>query len=105
MVRLSLSVRFLALLGTVASTFACVIPDEPLSNNITDGFSIFVQNPSLPIIHDRILRFRPNGLDKHLVLSPMGDETYDLLYLQNGLLTYEGRHAVIDLEVSFSFCL
>ncbi|OCK73379.1 WSC-domain-containing protein [Lepidopterella palustris CBS 459.81] len=93
-----LSPLLLALVGAVASTFACVIPEVPLSNNITEGFSIFVQNPSLPIIHNRVMRFRPNGLDKHLVLSPAGDPTYDLMYLENGLLTYEGRHAVIDLE-------
>ena len=98
-----LSTLLLALLGAVASTFACTIPDVPLTNNITEGFSIFVPNPSLPIIHNRVMRFRPNGLDYHLVLSPAGDPTYDLIYLENGLLTYQGRHAVIDLEVRFSW--
>ncbi|KAH8649403.1 hypothetical protein BGZ60DRAFT_422248 [Tricladium varicosporioides] len=91
-----------ALLGAVASTLACVIPEEPLSNNITEKFSIFVQNASLPIIHNRVMNFRPNGLDKHLVLRPAGEPTDDLIYLENGLLQYEGRHAVIDLEVRFS---
>jgi hypothetical protein len=89
----------LALLGTVASTLACVIPDEPLSNNITDGFQIVVQNPAFPIVHNSILNFRPNGYDMHLVLRPAGQDTYDTLFLENGLLRNDDRHAVIDLEV------
>jgi hypothetical protein len=50
---------------------------------------------------NRIMNFRPNGLDKHLVLRPVGESTNDTLFLENGRLTYDGRHAVIDLEVRF----
>jgi len=95
------STLLLALLGVVASTFACDIPDTPLSNNITEKFQIKVQNPNIPAVHDFIMNFRPNGLDMHLVLRPMGQDTYDTIYLENGYLTYDGRHAVIALEVSF----
>jgi len=90
---------FLSLLGNVISTLGCEIPDEPLSNNIPERFSIFVQNASIPVVHNRVMNFRPNGEDKHLVLRPEGEPTFDLMYLENGLLQYEGRHAVIDLEV------
>ena len=90
---------FLSLLGNVISTLGCEIPDEPLSNNIPERFSIFVQNSSIPVVHNRVMNFRPNGEDKHLVLRPEGEPTFDLMYLENGLLQYEGRHAVIDLEV------
>lgn len=93
------STLLLALLGGVASTFACEIPEEPLSNTISEGFSIFVQNSSIPVVHNRIMNFRPNGLDQHLVLRPEGGPTYDLLTLENGYLRFEGRNAVIDLEV------
>ena len=96
------STFLLTLLGTVAGTVACHIPNTPLANNITQGFSIYVQNPSIPIIHNRVMNFRPNGMDKHLVLRPVGETTNDSLYLENGRITYDGRHAVIDLEVCFS---
>lgn len=92
----------LALLGAIARTWACVIPDTPLSNNITDKFSIFVQNPAYPVIHDSIMNFRPNGLDYHLVLRPAGNPTGDVLFLQNGYLFAGVNFAVIDLEVSLS---
>jgi len=102
------STLLLALLGAVASTLACVIPSTPLSNNITEKFQIFVQNPAFPIIHDSIMNFRPNGLDMHLVLRPAGQPTYDSLWLENGFLMNEypfdlERKAVIDLEVRFSW--
>ncbi|KAF2674546.1 hypothetical protein BT63DRAFT_474285 [Microthyrium microscopicum] len=93
-----LSAFCLALLGIVASTSACQFPDTPLSSNITDGFSIYVQNASIPVIHNRVLNFRPNGLDMHLVLRPAGEPTNDTLYLQNGRVIYNTLHAVIDLE-------
>jgi hypothetical protein len=97
------STLLLALLGAVASTLACVIPDEPLSNNITEKFQIFVQNPAFPIVHDSIMNFRPNGLDMHLVLRPAGQATYDTIWLENGFLRNDDRYAVIDLEVRFSW--
>lgn len=86
----------------MTSTLGCVIPEQPLSNNITDKFSIVVQNASIPVVHNRVMNFRPNGEDKHLVLRPQGEPTSDLLYIENGRLQYEGRHAVIDLEVGRS---
>ncbi|KFY67163.1 hypothetical protein V496_01737 [Pseudogymnoascus sp. VKM F-4515 (FW-2607)] len=88
----------LALLGSVASTIGCTIPTEPLPNTILEKFSIFVQNPSIPTVHNKVMRFRANGDDEHLVLPPVGVETNDALYLQNGRLIFEEIHAVIDLE-------
>jgi hypothetical protein len=96
------SFLLLTLLGTVASTSTCWIPNVPLSKNITRGFSIYVQNPSIPKIHNRVMNFRPNGSDKHLVLRPVGEHTNDTLHLENGRLTFDNLHAVIDLEVLFS---
>jgi len=93
------STLLLALLGAVSTALACVIPAEPLSNNITEKFQIFVQNPAFPIVHDSVMNFRPNGLDMHLVLRPAGQDTYDTIWLENGILRNEDRHAVIDLEV------
>lgn len=104
----SVSTLLLALLGAVASTMACVIPSTPLSNNITQMFQIFVQNPAFPVIHDSIMNFRPNGIDMHLVLRPAGQPTYDSIWLENGYLRNDEpfddpRKAVIDLEVRFSW--
>lgn len=103
-----LSTLLLVLLGAVISTLACVIPDTPLSNNITEKFQIIVQNPAFPIVHDKIMNFRPNGLDMHLVLRPAGQPTYDSIWLENGFFRNdypagEERKAVIDLEVRFSW--
>jgi hypothetical protein len=88
----------LALLGAVASTSACEIPTDPPSNTITDKFSIFVQNPAAPVIHNRVMTFRQNGDDQHLNLNPAGVPTLDTLSLVNGLLYYQTIHGVIDLE-------
>jgi hypothetical protein len=90
----------LALLGAVATTSACEIPTEPLPNSIAETFSIFVQNSSFPIIHNRVMTFRPNGDDLHLNLFPAANPTFDTLFLENGLLRVGGIHGVIDLEVS-----
>lgn len=94
-----IATRLVALLGVVASISACTIPTTPLSNNIPDGFSIVVQNPAIPIVHNRIMNFRANGDDEHLVLRPEGVVTNDLLFLVNGRLNTRNIHAVIDLEV------
>lgn len=95
------STLLLALLGTVASTVAqCIIPSEPLSNNITDPFQLLIQSPTKnPIIHDQLMRYRPNGNDNHLVLPPNGIPTYNTLTLDNGYLRDGNRFAVIDFEV------
>ncbi|OBT51039.1 hypothetical protein VE04_08574, partial [Pseudogymnoascus sp. 24MN13] len=89
---------FLALLGSVASSIACTIPTTPPGDTILDKFSIVVQNPSIPTVHNKVMRFRANGDDEHLVLPPVGVATNDVLYLQNGRLIYNTIHAVIDLE-------
>ena len=91
----------LALLGSVASTIACTIPGTPPGNTILEKFSIVVQNPAITTVHNKVMRFRANGDDEHLVLPPTGVETNDVLYLQDGRLIYNGIHAVIDLEVRF----
>jgi len=95
-----------ALLGAVASAAACTIPNVPLSNNITEKFSIYVQATStvgFAEVNNKIMNFRANGDDQHLVLRPAGVNTGDVLYLVNGILYYDGPldtiHAVIDLEV------
>jgi hypothetical protein len=91
----------LALLGSMASTIACTIPTTPPGNTILDKFSIVVQNPNIPTVHNKVMRFRANGDDEHLVLPPVGVATNDVLYLQDGRLIYNAIHAVIDLEVIF----
>jgi len=96
----SSATRLVALLGVVTSTLACVFPDVPLSNNIPEGFSIVVQNPAIPVVHNRIMNFRANGDDEHLVLRPEGVVTGDLMFLVNGRLNTRNIHGVIDLEVS-----
>jgi len=100
--RRSLLASFVSLAGVITPALAqCVIPDEPLSNNIpeTEGFSIYVQNPALPAIHNRVMQFVRNGIDRHLVLSPVGEPTYDLMFLENGYLRFAEKRGVIDLEV------
>ena len=93
-----------ALLGAVAGTAsACEIPEEPLSNNIPQFFSIFVSNPAVPAIHNKVMTFHPNGGDQHLNLAPAGNPTGDTLWLENGRIHWDTIHAVIDLEVSVSF--
>ncbi|ELR06631.1 hypothetical protein VC83_03264 [Pseudogymnoascus destructans] len=88
----------LALLGSVTSTIACTIPTTPPGNTILDKFSIVVQNPNIPTVHNKVMRFRANGDDEHLVLPPVGVATNDVLYLQDGRLIYNAIHSVIDLE-------
>ncbi|KFY33326.1 hypothetical protein V494_07739 [Pseudogymnoascus sp. VKM F-4513 (FW-928)] len=88
----------LALLGSVASTIGCTIPTTPPPTDITDKFSIVVQNPAIATVHNKVMRFRANGDDEHLVLPPAGVVTNDVLSLEGGRLKYAGIHAVIDLE-------
>lgn len=93
------STLLLTLLAAASRTFACEIPEEPLSNTIAERFSIFVQNPAIPRVHNYVMNFRANGDDEHLVLRPDGVPTGDTLWLDNGLIRFEEIHAVIDLEV------
>ena len=89
-------------LGAASNALGCVIPTTPLSNTITDLFSIKTQNPAIAEVHNKIMNFRANGDDEHLVLRPAGTRTYDSLWLDNGLLRTRNIHGVIDLEVNHS---
>jgi len=88
-----------AFLAGAAVTTACVIPTVTLSNTITDGFGILIQNPAFPVIHDRYMNLDPaGGGDQHLFLNPIGDPTFNLV-LNQGVLAQGIIHAVIDGEV------
>jgi hypothetical protein len=84
-----------------SATLACYIPPTKLSNNITQGFSIQVQNASYLDIHNHYMNLYDwGGGDQHLFMSPAGNATSELT-LVNGVLTLPWvpiRHAVIDLE-------
>ncbi|KAL0640770.1 hypothetical protein Q9L58_000076 [Maublancomyces gigas] len=89
------------LLAAALSTASaiCVLPStEPLSNNITTGFAIQVQNTSYPIINNRLMNlWQAGGGDRHLYLFPAGDQTSNLT-LQNGIITRLPIRAVINGE-------
>ena len=88
-----------ALLVGAAVTTACVLPTDTLSNNITTGFGILIQNPAYPIIHDRYMNLLPaGGGDQHLFLSPVANPTFNLV-LNSGALAQGIIHAVIGGEV------
>lgn len=90
---------------TAAVASACDIPDgPPLSNNITQGFGVRVQNPEFPIVHNRYLNLeQAGGGDQHLYLNPAGKFAFDLL-LTKGVIQWDGSSntifAVINGEVS-----
>jgi len=87
------------ILVLAAVTTACTIPPDTLSNNITAGFGILIQNPAFPVIHDRYMNLDPaGGGDQHLFLDPVGDRHFDL-DLSSGILEQDIIHAVIDGEV------
>ncbi|OHE93293.1 hypothetical protein CORC01_11436 [Colletotrichum orchidophilum] len=78
---------------------ACTPPTEPLSNNITEGFGIQIQNASVPIIHNRYINlWSAGGGDQHLYLSPAGNSAFNLT-LVNGVLSRGIIHAVINGEM------
>jgi hypothetical protein len=88
-----------ALLAATVVTTTCVIATDTLSNNITTGFGILIQNPAFPVIHDRYMNLDPaGGGDQHLFLDAVGDPTFNLV-LSNGILEQDIIHAVIDGEV------
>lgn len=103
-IKMQLNMLLSLLAGALAS--ACDIPDGPvLSNNITEGFGIRVQNPEFSVIHNRYLNLDLNGGgDQHLFLSPAGNYSFDLT-LKNGVMQWFGNSitvfAVINGEVSF----
>ncbi|KAL0938321.1 uncharacterized protein CTRU02_204931 [Colletotrichum truncatum] len=93
-----LSLITTTLLSAAAVVSACTPPTEPLSNNITTGFRIQVQNPSAPIVHNRYLNlWAAGGGDQHLYLSPAGADAFDLT-LVNGVISRGIIHAVINGE-------
>lgn len=98
-------ITFLVSSLLTSATLACYIPPIKLSNNITEGFSIQIQNASYPAIHNHYMNLYNWGNadgkgDHHLFMSPAGNATSELT-LVNGVLTLPWdpiRHAVIDLE-------
>ena len=88
------------LVAAVTVSTACRIPTTPLSNTISTGFAIQVQNSSFPVIHNRLLNlWSAGGGDQHLYLSPAGDAVSNLT-LVNGVITRLPIRAVINGEVS-----
>ncbi|GAW21921.1 hypothetical protein EKO27_g3828 [Xylaria grammica] len=93
------------LASTIAATSACTLPTAPaLSNNITEGFSLQVQNASNPDIHNHFLNIWDwGGGDQHLFVSPAGNSTNEL-QLIDGVITLSSafwdppRRAVINGE-------
>lgn len=90
---------FASLLASAA--LACNIPEDILSNNIPNGFSIQLQNGSYPQIHNHYLNLWAwGGGDQHLFVSPAGNSTSELT-LVDGIITLPWdpiRRAVINLE-------
>ncbi|KAF9870600.1 hypothetical protein CkaCkLH20_11906 [Colletotrichum karsti] len=83
---------------SAAVASACTLPTEPISNNITTGFGIQVQNPAAPIVHNRYMNlWSAGGGDQHLYLSPAGDAAFNLT-LDNGVISRGIIHAVINGE-------
>ncbi|KAI0391105.1 hypothetical protein F5Y17DRAFT_25768 [Xylariaceae sp. FL0594] len=84
-------------------TTACTIPtgDPPLSNSITQPFSLRLQNASYPEIHNHRLNIWDwGGGDQHLFVSPAGNATSELI-LVDGVITLPWtpiRRAVINGE-------
>lgn len=84
---------------------ACEIPTAPpLSNTIEEGFGLLIQNPDVPIIHNRFYNLEEaGGGDQHLYLSPAGAYAFDLT-LNAGVITWGPRplRAVIQGEYLIS---
>ncbi|KAF0326773.1 hypothetical protein K4K61_009935 [Colletotrichum sp. SAR11_59] len=88
----------LKLLAAAVGVSACTLPTDPVSNNITTGFGIQVQNPAAPIVHNRYMNlWSAGGGDQHLYLSPAGDAAFNLT-LDNGVISRGIIHAVINGE-------
>ncbi|KAI1430530.1 hypothetical protein GGR50DRAFT_207180 [Xylaria sp. CBS 124048] len=88
--------------SAVAVASACTIPPgPPLSNTITQGFSLQLQNTSYPDIHNHFLDIWDwGGGDQHLFVSPAGNSTSEL-QLIDGIITLPWnppRRAVINGE-------
>lgn len=89
-------------LASAVAVMACEIPGDVLSNNITESFSLQVQNVSFPDIHNHFLNIWDwGGGDQHLFVSPAGNLTSELT-LVDGVITLPWdppRRAVINGEV------
>ena len=97
-----------ALLAGAAVTTACVIPPDTLSNNITDGFGILIQNPAYPVIHDRYMNLDPaGGGDQHLFLDPVGDPTFNLVLnqgvLEQDIIVRNISSSILHLQLSIIY--
>lgn len=92
-------------LASAVSVMACTIPGDVLSNNITESFSLQVQNASFPDIHNHYLNIWDwGGGDQHLFVSPAGNFT-SALTLVDGVITLPWdppRRAVVNGEVHSS---
>ncbi|KAI1366888.1 hypothetical protein F5Y08DRAFT_107058 [Xylaria arbuscula] len=95
----------LLLTSAAAAVSACTIPGGPaLSNNITETFSLQLQNASYPDVHNHFLNIWDwGGGDQHLFVSPAGNYTKEL-QLIDGVITLSNafwdppRRAVINGE-------
>ncbi|KAK9413628.1 hypothetical protein SUNI508_11837 [Seiridium unicorne] len=87
--------------GLVGFAIACDIPGDTLSNSITKGFSIQLQNTSYPDVHNHFLNIWDwGGGDEHLFVSPAGNAMSELT-LVDGVITLPWdpiRRAVINGE-------
>ncbi|OTB03802.1 hypothetical protein M426DRAFT_73841 [Hypoxylon sp. CI-4A] len=94
-------VALVASLASIATVLACDIPGDTLSNNITEGFSLQIQNASFPDIHNHFLNIWDwGGGDQHLFVSPAGNSTSELTLI-DGVITLPWdppRRAVINGE-------
>ncbi|KAG9238908.1 WSC domain-containing protein [Amylocarpus encephaloides] len=87
-----------ALLAFVTDSMACTLPTTTLSNTITEGFGLLIQNPAFPVIHDRYMNLAiAGGGDKHLFLSPVPEPAFNMV-LGEGVLAQGGIHALIGGE-------
>ncbi|KAI1094288.1 hypothetical protein F5B19DRAFT_446658 [Rostrohypoxylon terebratum] len=76
-----------SVLALVASGLACDIPADVLPNNITESFSLQIQNSSFPDIHNHFLNIWDwGGGDQHLFVSPAGNSTSELTLI-DGVIT------------------
>ncbi|KAI0889373.1 uncharacterized protein GGS22DRAFT_153739 [Annulohypoxylon maeteangense] len=76
-----------SILVFAAAVLACEIPTDVLPNNITESFSIQVQNVSFPEIHNHFLNIWDwGGGDQHIFVSPAGNSTSELT-LVDGVVT------------------
>ncbi len=81
-------------------TWACTLPTDTLSNTITQGFQIQVQNASQPAVHNKFMNLlQAGGGDQHLFIGPVGTPTFFDLTLVDGVITHGDIRAVINGEV------